>query len=193
MMNRREQGMTVIELLIAIMILGIIMAPLATAFVIGLQTTRGSELDAGNSADAQLIAGFWDIDVASAESVRTSGITCGAGTAIVQLTLRDASVLRYVTYQATLDIARKAELKLDTDVYTMERVICSDISGTVVEQHILSRTLRAVPTVACDEGVCTSTPRRVELRAVSHATQTPDAGAPGIYTISVTATRKVTP
>lgn len=192
-MGRREDGMTVIELLIAIMILGIIMAPLATAFVIGLQTTRGSELDAGDSADAQLIAGFWDIDIASAETVSTTGATCGTGAAVVQLLLRDAGVVRYVAYRGLPDAARKAELQLPTDVYTLERVVCSDTSGTVVERQVLARTLRAVPTVTCDSGTCTSTPRRVRLQAVSYATQTPDVGSPGSYTVSVTATRKVTP
>lgn len=192
-MNRREQGMTVIEILIAIMILGIIMAPLATAFVIGLQTTRGSELDAGDSADAQLLAGFWDIDIASAETVMSAGGTCGTGTAVVELSLRDGAVMRYVAYRVVLDTARKAELQLSTDVYTMERVVCSDTSGTVVDRQVLARTLRAVPTITCDAGSCTSTPRRVSMLAVSHATQTPDVGSPGNYTVSVTATRKVTP
>lgn len=191
-MRRRDAGMTVVELLIAIMILGIIMAPLATAFIIGLDTTRGSELDAGDSADAQLLAGFFDIDVSSAQTVTTSAFTCGSTTRVLQLTLRDSGVERYVSYQAAQDTARAADLRL-TPVYSLERVVCSDTAGTVTGRQVVARTLRAVPTVTCDGGTCTSTPRRIRLEMVSHATQTPDVGNPGRYTASVTATRKVTP
>lgn len=193
MRTHRDDGMTVIELLISMMILGIIMAPLATSFVLGLETTRGSELDAGDSADAQLVAGFWDGDVASAQTVATSSMTCGSGTGVVQLRWTDGGTIRVVAYRALTDPARQADLRLATPVYTLERIVCSDDSGTVVERQTIARALKAVPVVACDNGSCGATPRRVRLSAISYATQTPDLGTPGVFTVDVTATRRVTP
>lgn len=190
---RRDDGMTVIELLISMMILGIIMAPLATSFVLGLETTRGSELDAGDSADAQLLAGFWDGDVASAQTVGTSAFTCGTGTGVVQLRWNDGAAVRVVAYRALTDPARQADLRLATPLYVLERVVCSDDSGTVLDRQVLARALQGVPVVSCDSSSCGPTPRRVRLTTVSYATQTPDLATPGRFTVDVTATRRVTP
>lgn len=190
-----DDGMTVVELLIAIVIMVMIMAPLATSFVIGMSTTRGSELDAGGSADAQLLAGAFDVDIASATAVTAAAaMTCGSGQGIVQLTVKDGTLTRYIGYRATADAARQAELQLPGAVYVLERFVCSDAGGTVADRQVLARTLKSVPSVACDgKPSCPATPRRVMLTTVSYATQTPDSATPGQYTASVTATRKVTP
>lgn len=197
MSSRRDEGLTVVELLISIMILGIIMAPLATSMVIGLATTRGSEIDAGNSADAQLLAGFFDIDVASAENVQIidSLITCGTDQPIVQFRWRDGAIDRHVTYEVVNDVARQTYLNLIGPIYELQRVVCSDAAGTEVETHTLARTLTAVPVVSCDNGsgCSTTTPRRVTLRGTAYATQLADVDSANDYTFGVSATRKVQP
>lgn len=192
-MTRDDDGMTIVELLIAMVILMLIMAPLATSFVLGLGTTRASELDAADSADAQLLSGFFDIDVASAQTVATaSSATCGSGTGVLQLVWKDGTADRVVAYEVVTDSVRQTRLGV-TPVYVLQRVTCSDTAGTVIDTQVVARTLATVPSVSCDKSACSTTPRRVTLKATAYATQTPDAGTPGRYTFSVTATRKVSP
>lgn len=193
-MRRRsgDEGFTVIELIIAMLIMIILMVPLATAFVLGLGTTHGSERDATNSSDAQILAGFFDTDVSSAQTV---GVTSGCGGAGTFLTLKwnDGGAAVEAAYRAVADAARQAELQLAVPIYTAERVQCG---GAGAGTSVVARTLLAVPTVTCDGAPCsasTTTPRRVTLTGQESAVQLTDQSATDRYSLGVTATRKVTP
>src|SRR5690349_12332048 len=69
---RRESGFTAIELVIATVILGIIMLPLASAFILSIGTTREANQRTQNSSDAQIFSTYFSTDVASADSVAVS-------------------------------------------------------------------------------------------------------------------------
>lgn len=188
-----DEGFTVIELIIAMLIMLLLMAPLASAFVLGLATTRSGEEDAANSSDAQLLASYFDIDVASAESVQTSS-GCGGGGTILELRWTDGSAQRFIAYRAVANSARQAELHLTTPVYDLERVACSSASGPVQDTQTLARTLSASPVVTCDNGKpCTTTPRRVTLAATAYSKQINDQGSTTSFTFGVTAARRVRP
>lgn len=188
-----EDGFTVIELLIAMLIMIVIMTPLATAFVLGLATTRNGEEDAANSSDAQLLASFLDIDVASAETVATTS-NCGGPDSVLEMSWTDGALKQYVAYRAVADPARQTELRLTTPVYDLERAVCSSSTGPVQSTQTIARTLSAKPTVTCDNGApCTATPRRITLTATAYSKQISDLGSSTTFTFGVTAARRVRP
>lgn len=187
-----DEGFTVIELIIAMVLMIILMGPLVSAFVIGLGTTHASERDATNSADAQLLAGFLDTDVSSAQTVGVTSSCGGTGT-FLTLKWSDGGTSVEASYRAVADAARQAELQLATPVYTAERVQCG---GTGAGTSVVARSLLAVPTVTCDGVPCsasTTTPRRVTLTGQESAVELTDIAATDRYSLGVTATRKVTP
>lgn len=199
-MKQGEQGLTIIEVLIAMMLMLLIMAPLSVAFIVGLSTTRSSEQDAGNSSDAQLLAAFFDIDVSSAETVTTNplAMSCGGEGGVLQLRWTVGSGLsavdQHVTYRAVADADRQAFLQLPTPVYRLERVVCSDDNGTMDgEVQTVARTLKSPPAIECDDQSCSATPRRITMRAQGNSTQLSDDGSTTTYTFGITATRKVQP
>jgi type II secretory pathway pseudopilin PulG len=188
--ERSDDGFTVIELLIAMVLMILLLAPLATSFALGLGTTHATERDTVNSADAQILSAFFDIDVSSSKTVDVTSSCGGSGTV---LALRwDDGGQQEAAYVATLDPDRRTELQLSVPIYKLERVTCGSSPGTSVVAH----TLLAPPTVTCDGVLCsstTTTPRRVTLRAQDSSNQQSDLLSTDRYTFGVTATRKITP
>lgn len=179
--------MTIIELLIAMMILTVLIAPLATSFVIGLTTTQRTDQDVTNSADAQLLTLYFDSDVASSEKVTTS-TTCGGSGTVVQFEWNDGSSSQLAAYRTTRDAAAETVLSVPS-VYRLERVLCS-APGNVVSTHLLARSLSVIPGVLCDGSPCpaSSTPRGVSLPL----DQLGRTASDDRFTFTLTATRKVT-
>jgi prepilin-type N-terminal cleavage/methylation domain-containing protein len=188
-----DTGFTLVELLLAVMVMLIIIVPISASFVLGVKTASGSLQDTTNSADAQVLAGFFDTDVTGAETVSTSSICAGSGTVLV-LSWTDGSLPVEVAYRVTADPAMQAELKSAAAIDRLDRVHC--VSGAVVDTNPVARSVLHASgvTVTCDGQPCTTgTPRRISLKAVEYTNQLADTGGPGTYTIAVTATRKVTP
>jgi prepilin-type N-terminal cleavage/methylation domain-containing protein len=65
MLSRRDDGFTLVELLIAIVILGVIMVPLATVMIGYLRNTDAIAARLGESHDQQIAAAYWQQDVSS--------------------------------------------------------------------------------------------------------------------------------
>ena len=189
MVQRDDEGMTLIELLIAMSVTLLLMATLSSAFALGLKTARGSEQDAGNSADTQLLATFFEWDVASAETVSTSS-TCGTGgTVLLALKWKDGGVAHEVAYRSVANADRQGQLNLTTPVYDLLRAECASTSDV----QTIARTLSAVPEVRCDGEACSSpTPRQITLTATAYSTQLSDPGK-SVYTFGLTAARRVRP
>jgi prepilin-type N-terminal cleavage/methylation domain-containing protein len=191
-MPRDEEGFTLVELLIAMLIMLVIIVPLVGSFVLGIQTGLGSQQDVTDSADAQLVGYYFDADVASAETVSPTSSTCGGPGSILQLTWTDGGAVQ-VAYRAVADTTRQAELHLTTPIYRLERVRCSNATTDVT---VLGRTVTAVPAAQCDAATCTpstTTPRRVSLAIPERSTQQADKGSTDTFTVAVSATRRVTP
>lgn len=195
--NDGDQGFTIVELLIAISVMLVIVVPLAGSFVLGLGTANGSLQDTTNSADAQIVAGFFDTDVTNAESVALTS-TCGStGTAKLGLSWADGSQAVAVAYRLIVnDTAAQSELATPLVIDRLERVRCVD--GVVVDTSVIARSVldSSGVQISCDAtpGSCpTPRPRRVSLSLTEFAPQLADTTGGSRYAINVTATRKVVP
>src|SRR5436309_2712378 len=97
-----EKGFTVIELVIAMLIMILITTPLMTSFVLGVRATREANQDVQNSVDAQLLASYFDIDVAGSDVVTSdAGASCAVpsgGALAVTLTSSDPGAPKILTY-----------------------------------------------------------------------------------------------
>ena len=66
---RNESGMTLIEMLIAMAVLGIIIGPITGSLVLGLGNMHGTTETTSDSFSAQLLSLYWERDVASSETL----------------------------------------------------------------------------------------------------------------------------
>jgi prepilin-type N-terminal cleavage/methylation domain-containing protein len=82
---RDEGGMTLIELMIAISVLGVILVPVTTSFLLGILESTSAKERTADSSSAQLISSYLLADIQSSQSVATSGSGCGGGAGTVKL------------------------------------------------------------------------------------------------------------
>src|SRR5438270_13768050 len=67
-----NDGFTLLELVIAVLILGIITLPLLSAFVLNLGATAEANQRTQDNSDAQLLSQSFERDVAAAENIAVS-------------------------------------------------------------------------------------------------------------------------
>ena len=204
--RREDGGFTIVELMVAMMIMLIITVPLVSSFVLGLRTTTESGQDVQSSVDAQIVSEYFDSDVAGSDSVATSGgcaLVEGAvtGTTVLTLTWVEGSTNTVVTYATLQDDSVQAELGVSIPVYKLVRVRCaaSDLTTplekTSVANQLVARTSPATPPAAvqCDQlPSCASTPSTVTLVLQEASRMLTDKSVPEVFTFGVTAVRKVT-
>ena len=75
--QRAEGGFTLVELMVAVAITGIVIAPLAAGMFVVLRTMDQTTNRRASSADAQQLSLYLPPDVQSADNAKTTGITCG--------------------------------------------------------------------------------------------------------------------
>ena len=87
-----ERGFTLVEVLIAVTVLGVIIAAIGAGFSVGLRTMDGTASRLAGSMDAQLVGVHLPDDVASATTIVSApgSIVC-AGVAAPVLQLSDAA------------------------------------------------------------------------------------------------------
>lgn len=193
--RKADDGMTLIELLIAISILLVIMTPLVASFVLSLATTSRVDQDITNSADAQLLASYYDADVSNADTVGTTS-SCGATGTVLEVAWRDGATRHYVAYLAAPDAEAQAKLGAASPVYTLTRAewitsaACTPSQGPPARSQLLVRTASVLPVPSCDGAACPATggrPRTVSLPIDDLARSTGEH-----FAFTLTATRKVT-
>lgn len=77
---RDERGFTLVELLVAVAILGMVMSPIAASFVVGLRTSSAASQRMTDSRAAQITAAYFARDMQGATAV-VSGDPKGCGVA----------------------------------------------------------------------------------------------------------------
>lgn len=136
-MKSSEDGMTLLELLIAIMIMGIVFATVSAAFVISLASAQDSNQRLLESNDVGFLASPLTHDVQSAQSLSTSAAACGTASELLLLSATWADQVTSPPQQHRVDY-----------LYEGDRVVrrsCATAPGELV----LTRTVARPVVTAC--------------------------------------------
>lgn len=183
-----DDGMTLIELLIAMAIMLVITTPIVTSFVLTLGTTATADQDTTNSTDAQVLSSYFDHDVANADTVTTT-TSCGASggsTSVLGTTWLDGATQHVVAYQAVEDTALQATLSA-AHVYRVTRYDCTGGGSASV---VVARSASAIPTVLCDTAACTGTPSTPSTVTMT-INELPKKPGDAPFVLTLTGTRRV--
>ena len=169
-----EAGFTLVELLVAIVILGIIAVPLGASAFLGLRTADETSNRFASSNDAQLLSIWLPPDVQSAGNqsgdVVTSGNTeCSGVTNVLRLQWRETQGTT-TTYVAAYAIALVAG-----GSYQLKRYFC--VNGGASTTHVVARNLASA--TAATATVATT---KVSVTVTSKGTATSPSGY--IYSVS---------
>ena len=179
--TQRDSGFTLIELAVAVSILGVVMGALVGVFValLRLAPTTGSSFS--ESHDAQLAASYWVTDVQSADSVSTGSRTCPASpagtTPVVSFQWSSAGAVKLAVYQ------RRRPISGGPRQEDLVRTFCVMQDGALAAtplSTVIARRVQPVK-VLCDTPSCASPV------ATSKLTVTEASG----YTFTVAGTRRV--
>jgi prepilin-type N-terminal cleavage/methylation domain-containing protein len=84
-----ERGLTLIEVLVTVSLMGFVMAALSGALFVGLRTTEDTRTSLDQSNAEQLITTYVTKDLQAATNVRTSGTSpCGGQAIVLETTTR---------------------------------------------------------------------------------------------------------
>jgi len=165
--RRSEAGVTLIELMIAVLLLGIVIVPLTSGMITGLIAT-GRARDRLSEVRAPLFSSAYFADDAQSSDVNGISVggtaACGGGENVVEFTwTEDTAQYRASYVRGTRDGKR-----------TLVRNFCSgtSVQGTTTVAPVLTDT---APTVTCTDSAgnavsCTlgtSAVRRIELAATT--------------------------
>ena len=192
-----EHGFTLVELLIAIVISGLLSTALGGAILIGLKSTSSSTVQLAQSKDIQLVQGALPRDVFTATGVQTN-VAAGSGTCSGQATLLDltwstpslvsgstgpptTTLQAYeVDYLYSVNAPNPPAAQtgsLTRKLYTGTAPSCSLVSSTVVASSLsISSALQTVSlsgatvTLTLTDSSCTKTAVGAQLRAATTST-----------------------
>jgi prepilin-type N-terminal cleavage/methylation domain-containing protein len=142
-----DDGFTLVEMLVCIVVLGIIFTVLTGALMIGLRSTSNASVKFDESNAAQLTALYLTRDVQGAETVTLNDATSSCGGA-AKLKLTSSTADRVVSYAVT-----------GTTTLQLVRRVCSPASATPMVSTL-------VPTIASANNVtfaCTNACTTVTL------------------------------
>jgi Tfp pilus assembly protein FimT len=161
--RRSEAGVTLIELMLAVMLLGIIIVPLTSAMITGLITTGEARARLSESRSPLFTSAFFADD---AQSSDVNGISvgptpaCGSGTNVVSFTWTEDTTQYQASYVTTTtngtpvlkrnfcsggapDVSTLAPVLTDPAV-TPPTVTCTDAAGTVVSCAVGTSAIRRI-------------------------------------------------
>jgi prepilin-type N-terminal cleavage/methylation domain-containing protein len=173
-MSRRadERGFTLVELLVAIAILGIIMLPLSGAFSVGLRTINDTSNRLAGSADAQLLTVHFPADVQGATEGTTTvpAAACtGAENPKLQLTDGGGATAMNVVYG----------VRASGSAYQVVRYDCA--GGSVVKSTVVARNVPSVGSVTAGRKPTTGTFTGATLQLTERVTASDSA--PYVFTV----------
>jgi prepilin-type N-terminal cleavage/methylation domain-containing protein len=91
--RRDERGVTLIELLVAVSLMGLLITALTGAIVVGFRSTSDTHTSLDQSNAEQLITTYVTKDVQAADAVVPPVASCGGGVPKMQLTTRSDALV----------------------------------------------------------------------------------------------------
>lgn len=159
--------------MLALVILGIIMAPLTAGLIVGLRTTKDTQNRLAGSDDAQMLSIYLPPDVQSADDAITSSISCSGVTgAVLQL--------KSTVYNTSFNIAY-AVIQASDGTWRLVRNTCPASTAKVID-----RNLSGSSAVTVTRTPTSGTLQRVSMRVTEAATATDTSN----YQFTVTASRR---
>jgi prepilin-type N-terminal cleavage/methylation domain-containing protein len=106
---RDERGLTLIEMLVSLTILGIIMVVLTTAVIAGLKSTQSADVKFTESNTAQFTSMYFTHDVQGAESVsiNDTAASCGGSATLKLISTAADRIVAYATAGSPLQLVRR--------------------------------------------------------------------------------------
>lgn len=210
--TRGDDGFTLVELLLAIIIIGVITVPLADVVIGYLHNTDATTARLLASHDVQITSAYWAQDVASIgtrstdDSLSQSVIRgsdawtdpnrflCGAGgTPIVRLAW-DEFTWDPILTKFTKTLVQVAYVR-PTSTTEMHRLLCKG-SATVASDVTLAHELSTTPTVSCSNPTdCEAAPApktvtlNLSLKDPGNSFKDPVTNA-GVYVVQLTGQRR---
>ena len=180
-----ESGFTLVELLVAIVILGLIAFSLTEAVILGLKTTDATAASSSRSVAAQTLTSYFTDDVQSAETVDTTAPSClnggpVAGSVFLHLAWTDRQV------RADQQVRRDVSYALDPPGASEQELVrwsCSD--GGARASRILGHFTR-------DGSVGAAEPVAAACGAAPACPSTPAASPPATVTLTIQAAPSLT-
>jgi prepilin-type N-terminal cleavage/methylation domain-containing protein len=185
---RSDRGFTAVELIISLVILGIIMTPLVSSYILGVGTVATSNASTTGTIDAQNLNGFFAGDVASAQAAKISPL-CGTGTNVLLLDLGSGASPRYVAYNYSEDSTAEAQQNLHP-IYTLSRQTCDSV-GISSSNLIVLNDMKTIPSPTCTPNACgsaNSTPASISISITEWGRLASDP----VYLFTVSGARRVT-
>lgn len=133
---RRDEGFTLVELLLSVTILGLVMGAITAAMTVAFATTRETDKRLGSSADVQFSSTWFADDIAgatnSSDIIAGTPAVCSASGPVTVLTLRNRDLP--VPSAAPTPVASPTPVPVAlTVVYRLERA--TNVDGTFCELH----------------------------------------------------------
>lgn len=148
---KREDGVTLVELLVTMAILGTVASAIVAAVIVGLRTTDVTEQRLSTSRNAQLVSAYFAGDVAASETVSLSDSTCGNVAPVVRFRWDDtdplgATVTKISSYVTAVGPSGERVLR---------RLSCEN--GTVVRDAVVAFGIATPGVVVTCTPACTPT------------------------------------
>lgn len=149
MSDRGQGGMTLVEMMVAMVIIAIIVASIAQSVILGMQTVGDSNARLTESVGVAFASAYFIPDVESAASVAVnSDVDCDvSGASVARFEWADSDGSRIATYGVRDHNGERS----------LVRRLCSN--GVAGSEIVLVRTISStLPTPVCEPTACTSTP-----------------------------------
>jgi prepilin-type N-terminal cleavage/methylation domain-containing protein len=192
---RGDDGFTLVELVVAIGILGIIIAPLSMAFITSLRVIGRADQRLNDSRSALITSAYFANDIASSNVITLNDTAaCGSGTAVVSFVWSSASS------PAGSPVNNKVSYVIDASDSTNHKLVrryCAGGGTAKTSTAAISLADSNPVTVTCyssgnvADATCGSATRSVKMVVTTKAnTPTPDNLSPTPFTFTLEGTRR---